>query len=218
MSLPFTKRFLSHLVLLFLVPASLVAQSSSEHYLFPEFGKAMVQYKMGEPQATELNYNTITEEMVYVQSGQYYALDQINTIDTVFIGTSRFVPFKECFLEIRWAGRIPYFVKNKNKLIQTGKSTGYGTSQTHAVDALNGIISSGKVYDLQISGDFELVPDHAIYLYHNNSFVHAEKTKELERIFPEKKNLIKLIIRENKLKLSNTQDFSKLLILLQNSD
>lgn len=218
MNPPVYNRLLIPLIILFLVPSALVAQSSSEHYLFPEFRKAMVQYKVGEPQATELNYNTITEEMVYVQAGQYYALDQINTIDTVIIGTSRFVPFKECFLEVRNAGRIPYFVQNKNKLIQTGKSTGYGTSQTHAVDALNGIISSGKVYDLQISGDFELVPDHAIFLLYNHSFVRAEKVKELERIFPEKKNLVKLIIRENKLKLSNPQDFSKLLILLQNSN
>jgi len=211
-------RFLKLLIILFIYTDPLVAQSSSEHYLFPEFRKAMVQYKLGEPQATELNYNSITEEMVYVQSGQYLALDMINTIDTVFIGSSRFVPYKEFFLEVRNAGMITYFVRNKQKLIQTGKSTGYGTSQTHAVDALNGIISSGKVYDLKISGDFELIPDHAIFLNHGNSFLQMGKVRDLEDFFPDKKGIIRPMIRDHKLKLNDPQDFSELLLLLQNSN
>ncbi len=67
------------------------------HYTFPDFMEGTVKKKTGETIKTLLNYNTITQEMIFQQSGKYLALDEIESIDSVNLQGKTFVPANRVF-------------------------------------------------------------------------------------------------------------------------
>ena len=81
------------------------AQSNSAkqltQYLFPDFAEGSVLQKSGTVTKTTLNYNTLTQEMIFKQGDQFLALDKLHEIDTVFLNNKKFVPAGELFYE--WA-------------------------------------------------------------------------------------------------------------------
>jgi len=58
------------------------------HYLFPEFTKGVVLMKTGLKNETLLNFNSLTEEMIFENKGVKLALDQLNQVDTVRVNSS----------------------------------------------------------------------------------------------------------------------------------
>jgi hypothetical protein len=66
---------------------SLYAQTEESNvmaqFLFPEFSKGIVKMKAGAPISAVMNYNTLTEKVVFEQKGNY--LDMINNgnVDTL---------------------------------------------------------------------------------------------------------------------------------------
>ena len=62
-------------------------------YLFNKFNDGMVKKKSGEIVVTPLNYNVVTEEMIFFSNDQYLALGALQTIDTVYLNKMVFVPF-----------------------------------------------------------------------------------------------------------------------------
>ena len=53
-------------MLLFFANINIFSQEKVVHFVFPRFEKATVLYKNNNQSNTELNYNTATEEMIYV--------------------------------------------------------------------------------------------------------------------------------------------------------
>jgi len=193
------------------------SQKLTDHYLFPEFETAAILYKSGEKRNTELNYNTLTEEMVFIGNNQFYALDMTETIDTVFLGKRCFVPNENYFLEFFSSEPLPFFIRHKNKFLSTGSSTGYGTSQTSAIDNYSHIISTGKVYGLTISGDFELAPEHSWLIKKDNTFYTANNLRQLGDIFDLKRKEIRNIVNSNDIDLNDLDDMIKLLTILNDN-
>ena len=70
------------------------------HYIFPKFTEGTVKKKSGKIIKTLLNYNTITEEMIFEQAGTYMALDKIESIDSVSIQDKTFIPAGKVFYEV----------------------------------------------------------------------------------------------------------------------
>ena len=54
------------IMLLFFANINVFSQEKVAHFVFPRFEKATVLYKNNNQSNTELNYNTATEEMIYV--------------------------------------------------------------------------------------------------------------------------------------------------------
>ena len=59
-------------------------------YLFPEFTEGSVLQKSGTVTKTMLNYNTLTQEMVFKQGEQYLAFADPSSIDTVFLNNKNY--------------------------------------------------------------------------------------------------------------------------------
>ena len=120
------------------------SQEKVAHFVFPRFEKATVLYKNNNQSNTELNYNTATEEMIYVgDAGRRMAIHPIDQIDTVYIAGRKFVPVGRAFNEVLLSGNIPLYVSYKCKMTQGGSSVGYGTSSTTAVDNISSLM--GKI-------------------------------------------------------------------------
>ena len=70
------------------------------HYLFPEFIQGEVRLKSGTITGSRLNYNALTEEMIFESNGKYLAIAKPESVDTIYIQGRKFIPEGKIFYEI----------------------------------------------------------------------------------------------------------------------
>ncbi len=206
-----------YLVLIFLISRAFPAFSQSKkesHYLFSGFEPAIVYLNTGNVQQIDLNYNTLTEEMVFVKNGQYLALANLTSIDSVLVQKRKFIPQSGRFYEEILAGKTPLYLQNKNKLIVAGKSTGFGATQTSAVDNISNIFSSGKVYNLELGNEYKLLSENAFWVVKNGEYLRFNSMKDAEKAFPEKQPELKQFVKGNKIKFNDREKLIELLVFL----
>jgi hypothetical protein len=168
------------------------SQIVSPHYIFPEFIKGKVLLKAGAPKEVKLNYNIITEEMIFEYPGKYLALTNIETIDTVFILDRKFIPSGKIFHELLVNSRIPLFAKYTCNIIPPGKPSGYGgTSQTSSITVVNQLFSNGRAYEMELPADYVVIPNTEYLLFKNGNFTRIFNIKQVIKAFPEKGSQIK---------------------------
>jgi hypothetical protein len=207
-------KFRMLLALSFLLALSkLVSAQTDGHYLFPEFQQATIFFKTDLQQKSDLNFNKLTGEMVFIENGKFLAIANVVGIDSIRIGQRKFVPVGGVFYEYRGGEKYPLFVQYKSKLISVGKSTGFGSSQTTAVDNISNVYSSGKVYELEIGKEYRVLSDDTFWVLVAGKYERINSLKEASKIFPDKN--LKPFVKTNKIKFDNSDD---LLLLLQQID
>ena len=95
----FTVIFFSSFSAESVIKAQNSVEPTESHYVFPKFLKGTVKLKNGHRESKVMNYNMITEEMVYDKDGVMMAIDRLGTIDTVYFETRKFVPVEKVFYE-----------------------------------------------------------------------------------------------------------------------
>lgn len=179
------------------------------HYIFPNFTEGTVKKKSGEIIKTLLNYNTITEEMIFQQAGTYMALDKIESIDSVSIQNKTFIPAGKVFYEVATYTPVALFIQHKTEIIPPGNNTGFGTTQTSAVSNLNNIISTGGAYQLKLPDEFKLRPKTEYWLNKDGSYLNIKNLKQVEAVFPQKAALIKDFVKANKLSFNKPEGMDR---------
>src|SRR4051812_38434987 len=81
-------------------------------YLFLDFIEGSVLQKSGTVTKTMLNYNTLTQEMIFQQGDQNLTLDRIWEIDTVFIKDKKFVPADNMFYEVATNTPVALYIQH----------------------------------------------------------------------------------------------------------
>ncbi len=56
--------------------------------------------KGGKTNTATMNYNTVTEKMVFISNDKYYDLTNPETVDTVILNGCKFVPVGKSFYEV----------------------------------------------------------------------------------------------------------------------
>jgi hypothetical protein len=169
------------------------------HYLFPEFTKGTVLIKAGKPKELKMNYNLLTEEMIFEYPGKYLALTNIETIDTVIIQGRKFIPSGKIFLELLVNSRVPLFAKYTCSITPPGKPSGYGgTSQTSSITVIDQLFSKGRAYEMELPADYVVVPNTEYLLFKGGSFIRIYNIKQVLKVFPEKGTQIKDYNKKNK--------------------
>jgi hypothetical protein len=123
------------------------SDGSAPQFLFGEFSPAKVIMKNGTRSGALMNYNMVTEKMVYSKNDQLY--DMINTelVDTIYLNNSTFVPVGRIFHEVLAEGRLSFYVQHKANLMSAGAPAGYGgTSQVSNTKTLTSVELSGGYY------------------------------------------------------------------------
>ncbi|MGE4514751.1 MAG: hypothetical protein AB7E26_13205, partial [Chryseobacterium sp.] len=87
------KRLIILLHLINITTLTILSQTESTHYLQPDFADGTVIMKNGTKNQALLNYNMVTEEMVFYQGEQILALADptLINLDTVVIGDRKFI-------------------------------------------------------------------------------------------------------------------------------
>lgn len=176
---------------------------SMPQYLFGEFSKGTIRMKNGQQQTPLLNYNMVTEKMVFIRSDNYYDLLNTESVDTVFIYDSRFIPVGKSFYEVLVSAPISLFIQHKGNLLPAGKPVGYGgTSQVATSDQINNITLSSGQYNLELPANFIVRIAPVFWLRKDNEMVSFETEKQFLKLFPGKEDQIKSYMKENRLKFN----------------
>jgi hypothetical protein len=187
------------------------AQNKSEpistHYVLPAFEKGIVRMKNGQIEEVKIDYNMLSEEMIFENGGTRLAMDKIETIDTVYLGSRKFVPYEKYFLEILLEDQVSLFIRHKLNILQSGSPAGYGgTTETGAAHSISYLVGSGSLYKLQLPSEYHLTDASQFWIKKESSFFRIGTERQILDIFPEKSKEIKQFIRQNKINLRKEKD------------
>ena len=82
------------------VKAQITVSEKIPQYLFNRFADGIVVKKSGDTVGSLLNYNIVTEEMIFIDNNRYLALGNLQSIDTVYLNNMIFLPAGNAFYEL----------------------------------------------------------------------------------------------------------------------
>lgn len=211
------------LILFCFAPAVIYAQLNSvaipPHYLFANFSKAAVKMKMGGYEYADMNYNTLTEEMIFKQNDNFLALTNLETIDTVYLNKHIFIPVNKKFYEVACPGSIALLIQHRKTLMDGGKQAGYGgTSQTSAVTSISTLSAGGTLYKLKLPDNYTTKAATLYWINIKGKFRNFINEKQLSKILPDKKVQIRNFVEEHKSDFKKTDDVIALIKFLNMND
>ena len=186
----------------------------TSHYIFPEFCEGIVLMKSGEKNEAPLNYNSLSEQMIFEKKGMKLAIgdNQLNKVDTVFIKDRKFIVMNNKFVEVIYCSSWAMFAEHKCNLEEQGTSVGYGgTSQTSAAKSTSALITDSRVvYELELPEQFKVSP-YIIYWLNMDGELHSfANMKELKKLFDHNKEQLKKYTRENRVKFHDQESLIEL--------
>lgn len=206
--------FLALLILISKMAMSVVyaGDNTASHYLFPVFSKGVVVMKSGNMDA-KLNYNTVTEEMVFEQEGQNMAIGNIESIDTVIIQNRKFVPVGKVFYELLVNGQVTLYFQHKGKLVETKtNSPALGaSSETASNVSYSTLLTTSGIYGLKLPADYTVIDMSTYRLMVNGKLSTFSNKKQLLKILPDQSTLLDKFISDNKLDINKLDQLIKLI-------
>lgn len=211
--------FSLQLLILSVLPSlSQVKMVELSHYLFPEFTQGVILLKNGSEYKPLLNYNSLTEEMVFDENGKKMAISKamVDQVDTVFIKNRKFITFNNTFIELIFHSKVDLYVEHKCYIKDPGKPSGYGgTSQTSAITSYSTLISDGLVYDLNLPEGYEAKPYLCYWLMKEGKYKSIANMGQLKDLYQDKSDLLKEFVKKNKVKFNNQESIIQLIEYLE---
>ncbi len=181
-----------------------------EQFLFTSFSKGRIAMKTGKELEVLINYNVISEKLVFIEKGKILGVGNPGLVDTVYLKGRKLVPVGEVFYELLSEFPITLFAQYKGTVQQAPKMDSYGrASESAAISSINKVNAGWEFYLLT---DQEIVVkrETVYWIRLNNSMHSFRDANQLIKIFPDFKNEIRLYIRQNKPKFGNSDDILKL--------
>jgi len=184
-------------------------------YLFADFVEGSVLMKSGITEKARLNYNTNNQEIGFMKDGQYMELTSMETIDTVYINGKKFLPYHEKFYMILTTSTdMPLLALIYNKPVPQSVSIEHS-----GLDKRNSATVSNNVTNAYSNHNFrsysELTYQKKFFLLKGKVLLKANSQQEIIDIYPDKKDLIKNFIKENKTNFKEEKDVVALLAALK---
>lgn len=186
------------------------------HYLFPEFSKGVVLMKSGIRNETMLNYNSLTEEMIFDNKGKKLALSQLELIDTVYINGRKFFYLNNRFVELLCNSKYDLYAEHKCSVKEPGKPAGYGgSSQTSAITSYSSFFSGGQAYEMKLPGGYETNPSIEYWLKKDGKLTKFISIRQLSKLFSDKENVFKQFVKNHDVKYDNQASLVELIRFLE---
>lgn len=188
------------------------------HYLFKDFTKGTVLMKTGVKNEAMLNYNSLTEEMIFDNKGTKLALGNLELIDTVFINDRKFILLNRKFVEVIFESKFSLYAEHKCKLKDPGKPSAYGgTSQTSATSTYSTYFSGGQAYNLKLPEGFETNPYIEYWLFKDGKLNKFLSIRQLSKYFSQEEDIFKDFVKKNNVKFDDESSIVRLLKYLENN-
>jgi len=186
--------------------------SLDTQFLLPELHSAKINFKDGSSINVRMNYNILSERMIFEKDGK--VLDLINTekVDTVFLQGKKYIPNEKIFIEVINGTGIPLFVQYKGDLIPPGKPSGYGgTSQTSSIESIATLYGGAQSYNLKLPSDYTVKLTIINWIRLNGKMEKFISERQFLKIFKTREEEIKKFIKTNNTDFNNRNDIVKLL-------
>jgi hypothetical protein len=208
-------RLIFTIIILILCSIQICAQTepgqNMVQYLFPGFVKSVVKMKAGKDLYLLLNYNTVTETMVFLQNGQFFDMQNAEAVDTVYLNNKKFIPFENVFLEVIVNGAIPFYFQHKGSLVDPGKPSGYGgTSELAASNYISSLSRSTGYYNIKLPSGFNVIQSFVNWVRVKSGMTSFINERQFLKIFPDKAVQIKQFMRKSGIKFYEGDDMVKL--------
>ena len=192
-----TLAYICFIIFILPVKAQTTPDGSAPQFLFPEFSMSKVKMKNGSSQSIILNYNTVSEKMVYDKANNLYDMLNTEMIDTVFIQDCKFVPAGKVFYEVLLAESISLFVQYKGELMSPGAVAGYGgTSRVSNTKNLSSVNLSSGYYNLKLPADYTVRLDQVYWIRKDNNMFTYTSERQFLKLFPDKEAELKQFIKK----------------------
>lgn len=209
-----SKYFIGILSMIFLATSVLEAQPEGvknyAQFLFPDFSVGVVKMKNLERVNLALNYNVVTQKMVFMQKNQIFDIVGYSQVDTVYIHERKFVPSDNVFYEVIVNAPVSLFIQHKGKIVPPSKPAAYGgTSELSSSRYINNLPMGNDVYRLDSDTPVNIEPDPLIWIRKDNEMYPVFNQKSLMKIFSDRKNELKEFISKNHIDAKNPQDLMR---------
>ena len=172
--------------------------------LFPKFTKGIVKLKDGKMYTAMLNYETVEQEMVFLQKKLTLRLENPGLVDTIYLYNKVFIPFEKGFYEVVLKAPITFFIQHKSYVESLGTPVGYGAmSQTTSSSYVRQVFSSNGAIGLKIPPDFKVVDDSDYWVRWINGMEKFSSKAQFLRIFSDKEKELKQFISKNNIDFKN---------------
>lgn len=213
------KRLIILLHLINITTLTILSQTESTHYLLPDFADGTVIMKNGTKNQALLNYNMVTEEMVFYQGEQILALADptLINLDTVVIGDRKFIlNDKNNFVELIHNNVYKLYVEHNCRVLPPGKPAGYGgTSQTSSVDTYSSIQSGGMWYKLEVPDNFEIKPFKTYWIDDGSGSKEIRSMRQLRRFFSKNRESYNSYMKDNKVEFDDYESVKGLVDFIE---
>jgi hypothetical protein len=194
----------------------IIAQTDSvknpEQFLFPKFSIGKVSLKDGRDLDLILNYNIVTEKMVFLQRGQLFDMINYEAVDTIYILQRRFIPFGKVFYEVALNGPVSLFIQHKGDIQSPARPAAYGgTSQVSSSTYYNYITLGNDAFRMSSKPEIIITAESINWIRKNNTMYNIVSNKQLLKILFDRKSAIRQYIRANLLNTKNSDDLLKVI-------
>lgn len=191
--------------------AQTTADGSMPQFLFQEFSMGKVKMKNGQVQKSMLNYNIVTEKMVYENGKDLFDMTNTELIDTVYVQNSMFVPSGKVFFEVLLVAPVSLFVQHTGSVMPPGAPAGYGgTSQVSSTKKLSGVELSSGYYNLKLPKDYQVQINPVYWIRAGKEYSSFINDRQFLKLFPDKEAELKKFIKDSRIKFSRQADIVKL--------
>ncbi|XOV94530.1 MAG: hypothetical protein ACFHWX_07455 [Bacteroidota bacterium] len=192
------------------------------HYIFPEFVDGTILERNGRKNHVTINYNSLSEEMVFQKGDSKFALGktEMERVDTIFIEDKKFVNLDGQFVEVLYRSvKMVLYVQYKCKLREPGKNVGYGgTSEVAAVDRYSSQFTGRNFYEIKLPKGYSTTPLYVYYLMKNGIVSEALNLNQLSKLFENQEDEFKDYVKTNKVKFDNIDKVTGLIEFLDNTN
>lgn len=185
------------------VEAQQEAIKHPEQFVFPDFSVGVVKMKNKEKLALALNYNIVTEKMVFRQKNQIFDMVDYSNVDTVYIHERRFVPFENVFYEVLVNAPVS-LLQHKGIIKSPPRPAAYGgTSELSSSTYVSNLRMGNDVYRLNSDEPIIIEPDPIIWIRKDIEMNAVFNQKNLLKIFSDRKSEIKEFISQKRIDSKN---------------
>jgi hypothetical protein len=205
-------------LLMFIAAFAAFAQTGNDvtPYLFHEFVKASVLQKGGGATEASINYNTLTQEMVYMDGATKMVLGAVETIDTIYIQNKKFIPVGNVFYEKLTDTKYALYEQHFCKILLKGRNADLQDQVNNTITASQGIQNhintSYSKYDMKFGEGYTMEAHNTFYLQKVKSFYSIDGLKSILKYFPGKEPGINAYIKDKNLDLTQAGDLAKLIV------
>ena len=205
------KRLLSF-VLLFL-PFWAYAQSAM---LFPDYQQGVILLKGNKRVNVLVNYDATKHQMMYKQGDDNMILGNIQSVDSVLIDKHRFIPLKNRFYEVIPVNSEYLLVDWNISMTNIGYRGAYGQVTHSKVHSYNVSAVTHDIYHTEARPNASLEVyrrsnNNVYYIFQNQKLQKFKDKKSLLKLFPDRKEEIEELLKEEKTMLKNVEDVVELM-------